>query len=320
MDGTPNVASGVDSSAAAVAPAVKIGFQLKGTTKTAASLVRKPVVPTAAASLLASGHDDEGGDEDEVRKELIVGLEGNVVKGTAPEKKVLVIPLLESDRLHREAAVASAAAGAGAGASIKTTSSVSAPASLTSVPESAQPLSLDEQAARALLADATGQTSADDNGPKLVIAVAYAAEATTNGATTKRKPLLLANVAPELLEIDNDLDRYKRDIELRPDDIDFKSDAYKAVPIEEFGAALLRGMGWEGPSKEDLEREKKGFDPVRRDERLGLGATAKPPDMDKRGGDRAKKEKAVEEWKKKAEQALGKQKLNVRTSPIVSHI
>jgi hypothetical protein len=223
------------------------------------------------------------------------------VKGTAPEKKALVIPLPERDRLHREAALAAAIATA-----TPVASSVDIPASGASTSEVTKPLSLDEQAARALLADASGQVSVDDSGPKLVIAVADA-----EVSTLKRKPLLLANVAPELLEIDNDLDRYKRDIELRPDDIDFKSDAYKAVPIEEFGAALLRGMGWEGPTKEDLEREKKGFDPVRRDERLGLGATAKPPDLDKKGGDRAKKEKAAEEWKKKAEQALAKQKIDV---------
>lgn len=27
----------------------------------------------------------------------------------------------------------------------------------------------------------------------------------------------------------------------------------KAVPVEEFGAALLRGMGWKGPSEEDVK-------------------------------------------------------------------
>ena len=27
----------------------------------------------------------------------------------------------------------------------------------------------------------------------------------------------------------------------------------QAVPVEEFGAALLRGMGWQGPSEEDVK-------------------------------------------------------------------
>jgi hypothetical protein len=306
MEPTSTNGSNGDTNAAATAitsasVSMKIGFQLKGATRSAAVAAKKPA--PAVASLLASGHEDQGLDEDEVRKEVIVGLEGNMIQGIAPEKKVLVIPLPERDRLQREAALAEAV---GAPAALST----AAHTSTALASEDSKPLSLDELAARAIVADASGQVNLDDSGPKLVIAVADA-EASTNLATLKRKPLLLANVAPELLEIDNDLDRYKRDIELRPDDIDFKSDAYKAVPIEEFGAALLRGMGWEGPTKEDLEREKKGFDPVRRDERLGLGATAKPPDLDKKGGDRAKKEKAAEEWKRKAEQALAKQKLDV---------
>lgn len=27
----------------------------------------------------------------------------------------------------------------------------------------------------------------------------------------------------------------------------------QAVPVEEFGAALLRGMGWQGPSEDDVK-------------------------------------------------------------------
>lgn len=37
--------------------------------------------------------------------------------------------------------------------------------------------------------------------------------------------------------------RFKYDVESRPDEAD--EEAYEQVPIEEFGKAMLRGMGWE---------------------------------------------------------------------------
>ncbi|KAK7207943.1 hypothetical protein BZA70DRAFT_272552 [Myxozyma melibiosi] len=40
---------------------------------------------------------------------------------------------------------------------------------------------------------------------------------------------------------------YKLDIESRPDAPDM--DAYESVPVEDFGYALLRGMGWKGDTK-----------------------------------------------------------------------
>jgi G patch domain/KOW motif-containing protein len=50
-------------------------------------------------------------------------------------------------------------------------------------------------------------------------------------------------------------------------------EAYEALPVEEFGKALLRGLGWregEGVGRKRQKVELK--DPVRRPERLGLGA------------------------------------------------
>lgn len=46
------------------------------------------------------------------------------------------------------------------------------------------------------------------------------------------------------------------------------------VPIEEFGAALLRGMGWAGPQ----EGDESVTDVEPRHQRLGLGAQPKPPE------------------------------------------
>jgi hypothetical protein len=43
---------------------------------------------------------------------------------------------------------------------------------------------------------------------------------------------------------------------LRPDDPGVTSAAYRDVPIESFGAALLRVMGWQGPSDDALAKER----------------------------------------------------------------
>ncbi|AGO11087.1 AaceriAFR392Cp [[Ashbya] aceris (nom. inval.)] len=54
---------------------------------------------------------------------------------------------------------------------------------------------------------------------------------------------------------------------------------YSEVPVEEFGAALLRGMGWDG-DEEEIEGERKGqktvlpHEQVERAEYLGIGASS----------------------------------------------
>lgn len=65
-------------------------------------------------------------------------------------------------------------------------------------------------------------------------------------------------------------DAYRRAIEAAPDVSTL--DDYERVPVEEFGAALLRGMGWkEGDAKKGrVDRPK---DVKRRQNLLGLGAT-----------------------------------------------
>ena len=72
---------------------------------------------------------------------------------------------------------------------------------------SSTPLSLEEKAARALIAEASG-ASVEDDGPKLVIGGVDAVN------KDKKMPLLLANVAPELSEIKDDVERYRMDISI----------------------------------------------------------------------------------------------------------
>jgi G patch domain/KOW motif-containing protein len=74
---------------------------------------------------------------------------------------------------------------------------------------------------------------------------------------------------------DDDI-KYKRDLEHRAEDIGVDSESYVAVPISEFGAAMLRGMGWTG---EDENKKKTTESIVPRPHRLGLGATKLPSSL-----------------------------------------
>jgi len=54
-------------------------------------------------------------------------------------------------------------------------------------------------------------------------------------------PMLLRNQLKGMKELESDSERFKFDMSSRPDE---NPQAYEDVGIEEFGAALLRGMGW----------------------------------------------------------------------------
>ena len=71
------------------------------------------------------------------------------------------------------------------------------------------------------------------------------------------------------------LNELKQDLSLRASDLRSDSEAYSKVPISEFGAAMLRGMGWKGESNDKREKDKNS-DVKPRHHRLGLGATKKP--------------------------------------------
>ncbi|RPB28850.1 hypothetical protein L211DRAFT_242330 [Terfezia boudieri ATCC MYA-4762] len=82
-----------------------------------------------------------------------------------------------------------------------------------------------------------------------------ALEALVSGEAKKKSTLILLPTGEDLgwresraqMSLQDESDAYKADIALRPDAPSL--DAYDAVPVEEFGAALLRGMGW----KEGME-------------------------------------------------------------------
>jgi len=163
---------------------------------------------------------------------------------------------------------------------------------------------LDEQAAKELLDEVTGEGRQRGGGDsRLTIAIP--------GEVAAKRPLLLSSLPAELLgEMDDEV-RFKKDVSLRAEDIPATSSAYASIPVHEFGAAMLRGMGWTDPSKEEADQLNKKYSGpiVARESRVGLGATAKPPDSSSRGSKEHKaKEKA--KWVEKANEKIKSQQLS----------
>ncbi|KAL4855957.1 hypothetical protein ACK3TF_003714 [Chlorella vulgaris] len=81
---------------------------------------------------------------------------------------------------------------------------------------------------------------------------------------------------------DRDAAKLKEDLEALPPEADL--DAYAAMPVDQFGMALLRGMGWsEGQSiGRTTKEEVKAKELVRRPQRLGLGAAPAPEQVQKK--------------------------------------
>lgn len=109
-------------------------------------------------------------------------------------------------------------------------------------------------------------------------------------------PMLLQNRAvPEVSSSGADTfarenDAYRSDLSTLPDEMELSEEAYSNVPIEEFGDAMLRGMGAteEQLKKEDAER----YVGAKRPARLGLGSDVNPLKLEEEE-ERARKKKYV---------------------------
>ena len=86
---------------------------------------------------------------------------------------------------------------------------------------------------------------------------------------------------------DDETQEFQRDLARQADDLDVESEAYANVPISEFGAAMLRGMGWTGGDTNDNTKGNKKNGNNNNDDddagmmkprhhRLGLGAAPRP--------------------------------------------
>jgi G patch domain and KOW motifs-containing protein len=120
-------------------------------------------------------------------------------------------------------------------------------------------------------------------------------------------------------DMDNKEDRlYQKELQMLPTELTETDDAYDRVPIADFGAALLRGMGWrdddEGDAKHHQKNIKRGENEeptaLPRPHRLGLGAIPKateeinhrplrPDEYDRRQKQRAQHQEFIAQHEKK---------------------
>jgi transcription antitermination factor NusG len=89
-------------------------------------------------------------------------------------------------------------------------------------------------------------------------------------------PPLLRNRPAILGAITDELDRFRKDVELRPPETGPES--YSRISIDKFGEALMRGMGWAPgvPIGKNATECTKVYEIKKRPANLGIGATPKP--------------------------------------------
>ena len=226
------------------------GFQMKGNAK------RKVIMA-------------DHGERPEVR-EAVLGIDGGVIKSVAvpiSQENLLVIPLPPS-RTDIVRAIKS-----NDDVKEKNIDSEIISATRNEV-KNVIPKTLEQLAAEELIAEMNGsEEHSSDNLLTIPVTGGNTLNTTSTSSSSsssnpkKSAPLLSASLAPELLGLKDDGERFKADINTRPDDMNVRSDAYKSVRIADFGAAMLRGMGWDGQMEEKKEEEKI----IPRDNRLGLG-------------------------------------------------
>ncbi|XP_037520251.1 G-patch domain and KOW motifs-containing protein [Rhipicephalus sanguineus] len=189
-------------------------------------------------------------------RDYVVSVDESVVKSSLPkaEKKELVIPLIKNNvwRVPKnEKSVTQ-----------KDAEDIDVP------DEDKTELSLEQQAIKEILAEAANSRNLDSKGTTKDMSI----------------PLLMQNKVPDGYETDD-----KVDVSLRAEESTLED--YESVPIEEYGLAMLRGMGW-NPGKPIGARcteVAKPIEAVLRPKGLGLGADSKmakpPPLVAKEDGD-----------------------------------
>ena len=133
----------------------------------------------------------------------------------------------------------------------------------------------EKKSADQLAVDALNQSAAN----RLSEAAANQSNDTTNFSSQGK--LVIAAQSSETrfraeATTDKDAQKFQRDLEALPQDVGVDSEAYDRIPIHEFGAAMLRGMGWTGAAAASSSSSSSApAAPVMRPQRLGLGATPK---------------------------------------------
>jgi len=189
---------------------------------------------------------DDSTKDDKEERDIIKDVSGNKITGTIVKKKeeILVIPMIAKNKWKDR------------GLKTDDDEPPSKEPKVQTMPaeKSEKDMSIMELAAKELVAESRKQMedwSNADNGPEV-----------------DQVPLLLANAVPEGFETDENLD-----VSLRAEQSSL--DDYESIPVDKYGLAMLRGMGWKpgegiGGFKKQVIAT---IDPVVRPKGLGLGAS-----------------------------------------------
>ena len=138
----------------------------------------------------------------------------------------------------------------------------------------------DEEAIRALQAQAERVVSSGDNGSR-----------------SNKEIVIQASKD----SFQRETQQFRADLEDLPDALD-SEDYTRSVPIAEFGAAMLRGMGWKDPTPTKKKEKSVDDEVMPRPHRLGLGAIPKMEEPPSRKRplrpDQVKQRKRLEEQQK----------------------
>ncbi|KAG0078939.1 hypothetical protein BGZ90_003973 [Linnemannia elongata] len=258
----------------------------KGIARPAAPLVRPAgAFGTASTEAPAEGHVDE----------LIRGVEGNRIESLAPqvEAKPLVIPKEENSNWRQEALMKRKRAYLPEGSSatqahvvtveieepeetkvgLQIRKRVKVETNITDQESSAMDVDGTETTTTTTTTVVTEEVTEDVKEETLEeMAARKVLEAVTGvpGEGSRRLVLLGEDNVHQ-----DEVESFQKNLEQLPDEASLED--YEKVPVEEFGAALLRGMGWKGDDN--------GSDAVeysRRPALLGLGAKPREPEPSKK--------------------------------------
>ena len=343
---------------------MKLGFQLTGTSK------RQKLVSVVASSgnnltgevkvsLSSSAANDDNDDDEFTRVDMIKSIEEKNIHSFEPlvEKKPLIIPLIparsfgskdDGPGVHssQQDLLGGVTAHHSSSSTVRVKHEAVVDSNSVSTSAAIDSVKLEDLATLELLQELKTEGNGDSLYSRSNLVIKSNATMTTHpdddsahggshgdGGTVKRKaPLLMLHVAPELLQIRDETERFRYDMSHRADDVSIRSEAYEHVPIEEFGAALLRGMGWKeevdtatrsSSSKKCVDdgnsnREQIGISRMMpRERNLGLGAMPKPPALSGSHGhskdkdkDRDRRKEALDsQWRHKVSDRITNQRI-----------
>ena len=114
-------------------------------------------------------------------------------------------------------------------------------------------------------------STADEEAIRALQAQAGGGEAAAAEGSAKSKDMMIQTTKDTF---QRETQQFKADMEQLPDELD--SEEYsRRVPIADFGAAMLRGMGWQDPAPDQKNKKEKSDEIMPRPQRLGLGAVPK---------------------------------------------